>query len=394
MRRDVDLAEFAERFTRLLKISGLPLAHERASMFINALVTTEPAFINELYWCSRVTLISSKDEVEIFDRVFSSIFLDAGREKRIEISDVSTPLHSDAKSSNSVEAGIGSNNALNIVGIESLTSGISEQDSNDEFDLQNELNVPTVANDREVLRHRNFAELDDAQMKEMELLLGPAAVRFIARRSARDKTSRRASNRFDVRSSLRSASRTGGDLIDLRYKTPKLKQRSIVVLIDISGSMEAYVNPYLNFAHLLAKRCSIEVFTFATRLSRVTRELHSPTVERAIGEVASLKLDWLSGTTIASSFEQFLNDYGRRGVARGAVVLVFSDGWESGDPSFLGEQMRRLSLLAHKIIWANPRAANPGFIPSTGGMKAVLPYCDTLISGHSIAALEKIIREL
>lgn len=392
MDRNVDLAEFAESFTRLLKLSGLRLAHERAWMFINALVAIEPALTSELYWCARVTLISSKDEVEIFDRVFSSIFFEQGERQHIEISDSDPPVQRNKSSIDSTESTVGAKSAQKSLGFESSVSAVPELRG--QADPARELTVPMVANDQEVLRHRNFSELDDTQMRQLELLLQPAVIRFLARRSARDKVSQLASNRFDVRSSLRSASKTGGDLIDLRYKRSKLKKRSIVVLIDISGSMEPYINPYLNFAHLLAKRCPIEVFTFATRLNRVTKELCSPTVERAIDAVASLRIDWLSGTTIANSLEQFLDNYGRRGVARGAVVLIFSDGWESGDPSLLNEQMRRLSLLSHKIIWSNPRVANPGFVPSTGGMRAALPYCDRLVSGHSMVALEEVLREL
>src|ERR1700748_1425597 len=171
--------------------------------------------------------------------------------------------------------------------------------------------------------------------------------------------------------------------------------RRLVLLCDISGSMEPYARAYLQFLTCAAgggdRRTRSEAFVFATRLTRLTRALHSRNPERAIQRAAGTAPDWARGTRIGDALKAFNDRHGRRGMARGAVVVILSDGWERGDPALVGREMERLSRLAYRIVWVNPRAAAAGFAPRAGGMAAALPYCDALVSGHSLQALDEVV---
>jgi uncharacterized protein with von Willebrand factor type A (vWA) domain len=164
-----------------------------------------------------------------------------------------------------------------------------------------------------------------------------------------------------------------------------------VLLCDISGSMEPYARAYLQFLESAAGGgAHAEAFVFATRLTRLTRPLRAGSPEAAIRRAAATAPDWSSGTRIGAALRAFNDGWGRRGLARGAVVVILSDGWERDDPALVAREMERLGRLAHRIVWVNPRAAAPGFAPLTGGMAAALPHCDALLSGHSLAALEAV----
>jgi uncharacterized protein with von Willebrand factor type A (vWA) domain len=189
--------------------------------------------------------------------------------------------------------------------------------------------------------------------------------------------------------------RTAGDPIRLARRRRRVVPRRIVMLCDISGSMEPYARAYLQFLTSAAgSGPRAEAFTFATRLTRLTRALRSRSPERAIQRAAATAPDWSSGTRIGEALKAFNDRHGRRGMARGAIVVILSDGWERGDPALVGREMERLSRLAHRIVWVNPRAAAPGFAPRAGGMAAALPYCDAVLSGHSLEALEQVVEAI
>jgi uncharacterized protein with von Willebrand factor type A (vWA) domain len=163
------------------------------------------------------------------------------------------------------------------------------------------------------------------------------------------------------------------------------------MLCDISGSMEPYARAYLQFLTCAAGAGpDAEAFVFATRLTRITRALQTRSPAQAIQRAAAAAPDWSSGTRIGEALRAFNDGWGRRGLARGAVVVILSDGWERDDPALVAREMERLGRLAHRIVWVNPRAAAPGFAPLAGGMAAALPHCDALLSGHNLAALEAV----
>jgi uncharacterized protein len=163
-------------------------------------------------------------------------------------------------------------------------------------------------------------------------------------------------------------------------------------LCDISGSMEPYARAYLQFLTSVAgSGPNAEAFVFATRLTRITRALASRSPELAIQRAAAAAPDWSSGTRIGDALRAFNDLHGRRGMARGAVIVILSDGWERGDPALVGREMQRLARLAYRIVWVNPRVAARGFSPRVGGMAAALEHCDALVSGHSLAAMEQVV---
>jgi uncharacterized protein with von Willebrand factor type A (vWA) domain len=185
--------------------------------------------------------------------------------------------------------------------------------------------------------------------------------------------------------------RTAGEPIGLARRRRRTTPRRLVMLCDISGSMEPYARAYLQFLTCAAgSGPNAEAFVFATRLTRLTRALASRHPERAIERAAAAAPDWSSGTRIGDALKTFNDRHGRRGMARGAVVVILSDGWERGDPMLVGREMERLARLAHRIVWVNPRVAASAFTPSAGGMVAALPHCDALVSGHSLEALGEV----
>jgi uncharacterized protein with von Willebrand factor type A (vWA) domain len=196
---------------------------------------------------------------------------------------------------------------------------------------------------------------------------------------------------MDMRTTLRKSLHTGGDPIVLARKRRRVHPRRLVLLCDISGSMEPYARAYLQFLH--AARATgpyAEAFVFATRLTRLTRQLAGRNPQRAIRRATEAAPDWSSGTRIGDALKEFNDRYGRRGMARGSVVVILSDGWERGDPALVGREMQRLARLAYRIVWVNPRVAAQGFSPKAGGLVAALPYCDALVSGHTLKSLEEV----
>jgi len=185
--------------------------------------------------------------------------------------------------------------------------------------------------------------------------------------------------------------RTGGDPIRLARRRRREVRRRIVMLCDISGSMEPYARAYLQFLTSAAgSGADAEAFVFATRLTRVTRALRTRSPAQAIQRAAAAAPDWSSGTRIGAALREFNDRHGRRGMARGAVIVIISDGWERADPALVGREMARLARLAYRIVWVNPRVGARDFAPRAGGMAAALAHCDALVSGHSLDALGEV----
>lgn len=198
--------------------------------------------------------------------------------------------------------------------------------------------------------------------------------------------------RPDLRGTVREALRTGGEPIHRAWREPSERTRRIVFLIDVSGSMESYARPLLRFVHAAASgRPRVEVFTFGTRLTRITRELTLRDPDAALARASRAVADWSGGTRLGAGLRAFNDGWGVRGVARGAVVVILSDGWDRGDSEELAEQMQRLRRVAHRIVWVNPLKAAPGYAPLALGMATALPYVDDFVAGHSLDALETLV---
>jgi uncharacterized protein len=394
----LDLPAVAGAFSRRLHEAGLPLTPERASAFAHGLTLVRPVSRRRLYWTARAVFVSDHGQVRAFDAVFESVF---GRrapdhEPELEASDFSAvPAPPEDEQPADHRPAPARPGADELTG--ALDSPAAPDDGRHQDEDSPEVEVALAPSDEELLRHKRFDGLSARELAQLYRLMAQLEVATPARRTRRQERRRRG-ERIDMRRTLRASMRTGGDPVHLRRRRRRVVPRRLVLLCDISGSMEPYARAYLQFLTSAAGSGAgggrSEAFVFATRLTRLTRALASRNPERAIQNAAAAAPDWASGTRIGDALKAFNDRHGRRGPARGAVVVILSDGWERGDPTLVGRQMERLSRLAYKIVWVNPRAAADGFVPRAGGMVAALPYLDALVSGHSLEAMGEVVEAI
>jgi uncharacterized protein with von Willebrand factor type A (vWA) domain len=385
---DVDLAALAAALGRLLREVGLPVTHERSVRFARAVALAEPRTRTELYWTARIVFVSSEAQLPAFDRVFAAVFHPA-LQIDLDRGDPYAPPLQGAASERPPPRGARSvprdGEADERAGLRpSAVPGDGESEGR-------AIEVPlALASEEERLAEKSFDALTPDELARLHRMMSELELATPQRRKRRVRRARRG-ERLDLRRTLRASMRSGGDPIRLVRRRRRTGPRRLVLLCDISGSMEPYGRAYLQLLRsAIASGTPAEAFVFATRLTRLTRALSGRNPEAAIQRAAAAAPDWSGGTRIGAALRDFIDRYGRRGMARGAVVVILSDGWERADPALVGREMERLARLAHRIVWVNPRAAAPGFEPSTGGMAAALPYCDALVSGHSLSAIDEL----
>lgn len=256
------------------------------------------------------------------------------------------------------------------------------------------MSTPVGASSREQLRTADFAELTPREMRDAGAMLDALRIRLPRRPSRRPRIDRRGS-RVAPRAMLRRMLGTGGEAVDWRWFRRSTRPRPIVLVCDVSGSMERYTRFMLRFAHALTRSgAPVEVFVFGTRLTRITRELRANHPDAALRNVAGKVVDWSGGTRIGESLAELNQRWVRRTVRSGAIVLLVSDGWERGDPRTLAREMATLHRSCHRLIWLDPLASRPGFEPTTLGLRAALPHVDALLPCASVASLEAFARNL
>jgi uncharacterized protein len=251
-----------------------------------------------------------------------------------------------------------------------------------------------AASSTELLRRMDFAALTADESRDAEAMLATLRPGLPVRRGRRARLER-SGHRPATRSMLRGALASGGETLRWKWLRRAPRPRPIVLLCDISGSMERYSRFMLRFAHALRRSgVPVEVFVFATRLTRVTRQLGLRTADAALLRVADKVVDWSGGTRIGESLRELNQRWVRRTIRSGAVVLLMSDGWERGDPAVLAREMARLRRSCHRLIWLDPLAGRPGFEPATVGLKAALPFIDDLVPCATVASLEEMAERL
>ena len=384
---ELDLPPLVGALSRRLYEAGVPITPARAADFARALTLTRPIARRRLYWTARAVFVSDPTQVAAFDAVFSAVFGAREVAADFEPDDVRTvaaPADDRPRSEHkaSPRASEGHEGRPSV----SATAPTADGDEN-EVDVE----VPLVmASSEELLGSKSFDALAPNELAQLYRLMSRLELSTPVRRTRRYVKGRHGEH-VDMRRTLRRSLRTGGDPIRLARRRRRIARRRLVLLCDISGSMEPYARAYLQFLTCAAgSGPNAEAFVFATRLTRLTRALSSRNPERAIQRAAAAAPDWSSGTRIGDALREFNDRHGRRGMARGAVVVILSDGWERGDPLLVGREMERLSRLAHRIVWVNPRVSAGAFSVRSGGMVAALPYCDALVSGHSFAALGEV----
>ncbi|HUE28455.1 MAG TPA: VWA domain-containing protein [Solirubrobacteraceae bacterium] len=384
---ELDLPAVAGAFSRRLHEAGLPTAADKTAAFTQALALARPITRRRLYWTARAVFVSDPGQARAFDAVFRSVFggrrgHDDTEPRSDEVETVPAPAD-DRPTRDRSSSGPGRE-----------PSGSPSASTGDDADADAgsaEVPVALAPSEEEVLREKRFDELSPRELAQLYRLMTRLEVATPLRRTRRAERYRHG-ERIDLRRTLRGSLRTGGDPIALRRRRRRVVPRRLVLLCDISGSMEPYARAYLQFLTSAARSGSgVEAFAFATRLTRLTRALGSRNPERAIRNAAAAAPDWSSGTRIGDALKAFNDRHGRRGLARGAVIVIISDGWERGDPSIVSREMERLRRLAYRIVWVNPRAAAEEFAPRAGGMAAALPYLDALVSGHSLDAMSEVV---
>jgi uncharacterized protein len=382
-----DLAELAARFGAALRRAGLPVGPGRSERFASAVSLVRPETKRDLFNCALATLISGKDQAEVLRAVFTEVFgaLDgpgqAPGATSATMSAPPSPPHSPAELAEAAASARTHTEILRLV-----DGNAAEPDS---ADPDQEIARPYLGSAVERLSGADFAELSAVELAELAAAMRKMTLAVPARRSRR-RNRRPGGRRTDVRSTLRQARRTGGHAFRLIGEEPAMRARRLVVLCDISGSMEPYARAMIQLLYCAAGGANAEVFTFATRLTRLTRVLARTTPAVAIARAAQAAPDWNGGTRLGEALKEFNDRYGRRGMARGAVVLIISDGWDTGDPELVRQEMERLSLVAFRIVWMNPRTKSASYQPLAGGMAAAWPFCDAVVSGHSLAAVGRL----
>lgn len=346
---------------RAVRASGVPVTADRELAFVEAVSVVGIDDRDATYVAGEATLCSSPEDVHRYGIVFASWFAgdwtDEQRAKTTAQQEVTSDL---------------------------LTGG-----SDGEGEEQEATVAPLVASDVEVLRHRDVAALSPIERAYLAGLFATLRRPAPSRRSPRRTPSRRGS--VDARRTLRSQLRRMGEPVHLEWQHRERRPRRVVLLIDVSGSMSGYAESLLRLAHHWVQGGHpVDVFTMGTRLTHVTRALRVRDAERALGAAGDTVPDWSGGTRLGESLKAFTDRWGQRGTARGAVVVIVSDGWERSGVDLLSGQMRRLRSLAHRLVWVNPHVGKSGYEPVQAGIRAVLPYCDHFVAGHSLQTFDEL----
>jgi uncharacterized protein with von Willebrand factor type A (vWA) domain len=384
-----DLAEVSARFGAALRLAGLPVGPARCERFASAVTVARPRTQRALYLCALATLVSSKDHALVLQAVFSQVFgdLDDLAEKRGRPDAPGLPNPRAGSTEDLLARAATAAKRHAYAGRDASRSDAEPGEDTD--DSGREIEDRYLGTSAERLATKDFAELSDAELVSVVTLMRRLTLALPERVSRRQRR-RPGGRRIDMRATLRQARRTGGHAFRLIGRTPATRSRRLVALCDISGSMEPYARAMIQLLYCAAGGTGAEVFTFATRLTRLTPVLGRTPPGQALREAGQTAPDWLGGTKIGAALKEFNDLYGRRGMARGAVVVIISDGWETGDPELLRREMERLSLVAFRIVWVNPRTKNATYQPLAAGMATAWPHCDAVVSAHTVHALDQL----
>lgn len=368
MREDAPFVHLLVEFAHALRAAGLPVGSGDVLTYCAAMAPLDPTDLLDLYWAGRTTLVTRRESIPTYDRVFRRFFLDEG-------DDLPEPLKLATRSTNEMQS------VLNLPATEPGKDGHDEE----------EARLGLVAADAEVLKAKSFAACTPDELAALRRIM--ARVRLTPpRRRTRRTVSAHSGRRPDPRRTVRETMRMHGEPSQLFWRRRRLRLRPLVLILDVSGSMADYSRNLLQFAYS-ARRASarVEVFCFGTRLTRITKALERRRADDALDRAAKTVFDWEGGTRIGESLNAFVRDWGRRGVCRGGIVVICSDGLDRGDPAVLSAAMERLSRLSYRVVWMNPhKGESLDFTPSTLGMMVAAPHIDLMLSGHDLRSLEEL----
>ena len=360
--------KMAVAFARILRGADVDVPLDSVIVFVSALNQIGLENRDDVYWAAYSTLIRRHEDTQIFDRAFA-VFWD-------QLIAVDTTSYEQQT--------------------ESVTLLIDSEEENSDDSSTETLNEDenTIAlrfSNIETLREKDFAAYTDTELREAEQFMSSLKLAGPPKRSLRLQKTNRKGARHDIRRTMRAVLQNDGEPIERYWREPSTKLRRLVVLLDISGSMEPYARALLRFMHAaVVGRQRVEAFTLGTRLTRITRELTSRDPDRALAQTSAQVADWSGGTRLGECLQNFNDNWGVGSLARGSIFVILSDGWDRGEPKVLAEQMLRLQRVAYRVIWVNPLKVSPGYAPLARGMAAAMPYIDDFVEGHSLEALREL----
>lgn len=366
------LVDTLVEFGRRLRREGVTVGSGDLLTYCTAMAALDPSDLLDLYWGGRTTLVTRREQIPVYDRVFRAYFLgeetETAQPRRIRV----RALPSTAS----------------VLQIPATEPGPENPD-------EHNARMGLVASDAEILRDKAFAECSPEELASLRRIMARMRLTPPRRRTRRTEPAR-SGGLPDPRRTVREMMRRQGEASHLRWRRRRRRPRRLVLILDVSGSMADYSRNLLQFAHsAIRSHQRVEVFCFGTRLTRVTRALQRRNIDDAMRRAAAAVVDWEGGTRIGESLHAFVRDWGRRGVGRGGIVVFCSDGLDRGDPTTLATAIQRLRRLCHRVVWLNPHKGDSiDFRPSTVGMMVVAPYVDLLLSGHDLASLEELAARL
>jgi uncharacterized protein len=354
-------------FARALRAAGLAVGTGDALTYCAAMTPLDPADLVDLYWAGRTTLVTRREDIPVYDEVFRAFFLgDTDPVRELLTLRAGGPAEAEAV----------------------LAAPATQTDP--DAPPEEQALLGWMASDVDALKRRSFADCTPEELAALRRIMKRIRLTPPRRRTRRTTAGRSGSP--DLRRTIRRSLRRHGETTELFWRRRRFRLRPLILILDISGSMADYSRNLLQFAYS-AKRATarVEVFCFGTRLTRITRELQHRSPDHALDRAAAAVLDWDGGTRIGASLDSFVKTWGRRGLCRGGVVVICSDGLDRGDPAVLATAMERLSRLCHRLVWMNPhKGADAGFRPSTVGMMVAAPHVDLMLSGHDLRSLEEL----
>ncbi|HET9460973.1 MAG TPA: VWA domain-containing protein [Gaiellaceae bacterium] len=353
-------------FGRVLREVGIEVGPGRVADAMHGLDAVDLTRRDDVYFTLRQTLVSRHDELELFDRAFDAWFLRG-------------PV-----------APLVARRSRQLVEDRVARDALGSKRADEEEAAETDEPLERGASAHELLREKDFAEMTPDEFERVRRLMD-AIARTRPRRMSRRRSPDARGNTLDLRRLCRKSLRTGGEPIEQPWKARKTVYRKLVVLCDVSGSMDSYARALLLYLHaMVGTGHGVEAFAFGTRLTRLTHDLATRDPEAALTRATEIAVDWGSGTRIGASLAEFNAVYGRRALSRGAVVVIVSDGWERDDPGQIGREMAKLARAAYAVVWVNPLKGNPEYQPLAGGMRAALPFVDRFLPGHNLRSLEEL----
>ncbi len=361
-------------FGRLLRGLGVRITLTQILEMVEALSHVELQLREDFKNSARTLLVNRHEHIPLFDRAFDLFWQarDEGRLLNLDLRKLA-PRTPELKKV-----------------IEFTPLNDNEQISPESESNETIIDSIQTFSTRETLRQKDFADLTPVELEEVKQLIQSMNWNLEQRRTRRRVRAPRKVY-LDMRRTFRQNLRFGGEILQLSWRDRKLKRRPLVVICDISGSMDRYSRVLLKFIYALSNGPDhVEAFVFSTRLTRITRQIRGHDIDDALDHATASIHDWAGGTRIGEVLKTFNYQWGRRVLGQGAVVLIISDGWDRGDPQVLGHELNRLQLSSQRLIWLNPLLGSANYEPLTRGMQAALPYIDDFLPIHNLASLEQL----